>query len=546
MALALCNAWGIAGMGSAQAQVHAACEQTKLISPTPAAGDKFGTTAIHGDFVLVGAPQQATSPGEAHVFVRSSGRWEHEARLVPGDGTQGDGLGFSVALGDNLAVIGSPRNDTVSDNTGAVYVFERLGGKWHRQARLVASDGAPYDYFGFSVAIYDSWIVATTLPNPGGGNLSGAAYVFFRNGSMWQEVVKLRPLQGRAKDEFGCSCAIDSDVIVVGAPSDSTSVPGAGAVYVFERTGGTWIQKAKLIPMFAAFDGGFGTRVAVNSNTLFGTAPGSATKQGAAYVFDKNGGVWTETIKLTASDGGPFDFFGSSVALEKNVAVIGASFDDELGLPVGAAYVFKKTGMVTWTEEKILPHDPSPEQLFGMSASIDGGTAVIGSWDDASIAQRAGSAYVFLVDQVLTTYCTAKVNSLNCLPSIAFTGCPSATTASGFEIRGSEVRNNKLGVLLYSITGRNVLPFSGGTLCVELPVRRTPAVDSGGAPVPTKDCSGVFRLDMSAFASGTLGRVPIPELRVPGTVVNCQWWGRDLGATFATTLSNALEYVIGP
>jgi hypothetical protein len=268
--------------------------------------------------------------------------------------------------------------------------------------------------------------------------------------------------------------------------------------------------------------------------------------RGAAYVFDKTGGVWNETSTLTASDGDPLDEFGSSVALDGNTVVIGAPFDDELGSQAGAAYLFKRTGPATWSELKILPEDPTYYQEFGMSASIDGGTAVIGSWNDSSIAPQAGSAYVFLVDQTLVAYCTAKTNSLNCVPTIDSAGCPSATNVTGFEISASEVLNNRPGVLLYSIAGRNAQPFSGGTLCLAFPVRRTPAVNARGSPPPAKDCSGVLSLDMSAFAAGALGGTPIPELRVPGTQVNCQWWGRDHGASFGTTLSNALEYVIGP
>jgi hypothetical protein len=146
-----------------------------------------------------------------------------------------------------------------------------------------------------------------------------------------------------------------------------------------------------------------------------------------------------------------------------------------------------------------------------------------------------------------TVYCTAKVNSLGCTPTIGFTGTPSATAGSGFTVDGSNVRNQKAGLLFYGMNGQNNTPFQGGTLCVATPIKRTPAVNSGGTPAPTNDCTGVYSIDMNAFAVGALGGTPDPSLTVPGTVVDCQYWGRDPGfpAPNNTTLTDGLEYVVG-
>lgn len=146
------------------------------------------------------------------------------------------------------------------------------------------------------------------------------------------------------------------------------------------------------------------------------------------------------------------------------------------------------------------------------------------------------------------TYCTAKTNSLGCVPAIRSSGAPSASSSFGFDIACDHARNNKNGLLFYSLTGRAALPFQGGTLCVASSVRRTVHGNSGGTPAPVNDCSGVFRLDMNAFAHGLLGGSPHASLTVAGTLVQGQWWGRDPGyaAPNNTQLSDAIEWTVCP
>jgi hypothetical protein len=146
-----------------------------------------------------------------------------------------------------------------------------------------------------------------------------------------------------------------------------------------------------------------------------------------------------------------------------------------------------------------------------------------------------------------SSYCTAKLNSLGCTPAIGGLGVPSATANNGFNVSASSVRNNKSGLLFYGVNGRAASPFQAGTLCVSAPIKRTPGVNSGGSPAGN-DCSGVFAIDMNAFARGLSGGTPLAALSVIGTVVDCQWWGRDPGfaAPNNTTLSDGLEYTVLP
>ncbi|HUR29272.1 MAG TPA: hypothetical protein VM509_13880, partial [Planctomycetota bacterium] len=183
---------------------------------------------------------------------------------------------------------------------------------------------------------------------------------------------------------------------------------------------------------------------------------------------------------------------------------------------------------------------------FGGSVALGATSVFVGDYLDSQAAVHAGVAYVFDLVEAYTVYCVAKNNSLGCSPSIAAQGAGSATQSQGMVISCAQVLNNKPGLLLYSIAGRSSAPFQGGILCVSQPVHRTPGLSSGGTSAPAQDCSGAYSIDMNSFARGALGGQPIPALGVPGTLVQCQWWGRDpgFGAPNNSMLSDAAEYTI--
>jgi hypothetical protein len=144
------------------------------------------------------------------------------------------------------------------------------------------------------------------------------------------------------------------------------------------------------------------------------------------------------------------------------------------------------------------------------------------------------------LSNAFTTYCTAKTTSIGCVPSIGASGVPSASAGSGFTITASDVINNKNGLLFYSLTGQQAIPFQGGTLCGKPPIRRTTVQNAGGNP-PPNDCSGTFAMDFNVLiASG------VNPLLVAGQQVDAQWWFRDPGfsAPNNSGLSNAIDFVI--
>lgn len=209
-------------------------------------------------------------------------------------------------------------------------------------------------------------------------------------------------------------------------------------------------------------------------------------------------------------------------------------------LSSGARFVIEMTG--TGTAMGIVGSYVAPPgiPLYGPQLYLGSSSCF------ADCGWRLGLTTFMLTVPAPVVHCSAKLNSLGCLPAIASNGAASATANSGFTVSAANVRNQKSGLLIYSASGRSSAAFQGGTLCLNLPIRRSIPLQSGGTPAPTSDCTGIYAIDMNAFAQHAVGGNPAPFLRTSGTVVNCQFWGPDPGfpAPNNTTLSNALEYVV--
>lgn len=159
------------------------------------------------------------------------------------------------------------------------------------------------------------------------------------------------------------------------------------------------------------------------------------------------------------------------------------------------------------------------------------------NWNDAPIDWAFSDGYIVEFEGGGGIYCTAKVNSLGCTPSIGTSGGASASSASAFDIHCDQVINNKVGILFYGF-GQNSIPFQGGLLCVTPPIKRTAVQASGGNP-PPNDCSGTFSLDFNALIQGGSD----PNL-IPGAMPAAQYWYRDPASPSTTGLSDAVEFTI--
>jgi hypothetical protein len=218
-------------------------EQQKLTASDGAASDSFGySVAISGDTVIIGAFRDdtaaGTDAGSAYIFTRSGTAWTQQQKLTASDGATDDSFGVSVAISGDTAIVGAPLDDTAAgSNAGSAYVFTRSGGVWTEQQKLTASDGAANDSFGFAVAITgDTAIVGANADDTAAGANAGSAYVFTRSAGVWTQQQKLIASDGAANDRFGWSVAISGGTIIAGAYFDSTAAgSGAGSTYIFTR-----------------------------------------------------------------------------------------------------------------------------------------------------------------------------------------------------------------------------------------------------------------------------------------------------------------------
>ena len=351
-------------------------------------------------------------------------------KLTADDRTEMASFGTAVSLNGNFAIIGANganNSSTSIDNTGAAYIFqESENGNWNQVQKLLADDGSPEDFFGWSASIDgDTAIVgafrededennANTLDN------SGAAYIYKQdsNTGVWEQVQKIVASDRSSSDGFGISVAISGDFAVIGAYFNETDSNGmnpmsfAGAAYIFKNTNGSWTEVQKIVASDREVSAGFGGAVDISQDKIIVSAPwkdfGSTEDVGAVYFFQKNSGDdnWLFDEKISASSMDETDFFGFSVALNEDYAVVGTGYEDfdendeNFLFNSGAAYVYRKEQ--NWVlEQKVTPDQRNFNSEFGRSVSIDNGKLLIGAVfddydeNDENEIINAGSAYVF-------------------------------------------------------------------------------------------------------------------------------------------------------
>ncbi len=319
-------------------------QEAKLTASDGASEDWFGFSVdMDSTYAIVGAPHNFVlgGQGKAYIFKRQGNSWVEEAILLPSDTTAGTQFGSAVAISGEYALIGAYREDGAEPLTGAAYIFRRNDSTWSQQIRLLTSDGGFGDRFGNAVSLDgDDAIIGAMFDNDNGGD-AGAAYIFHNTGFTWIEQTKLLASDGTDMDAFGISVAINGDFAIVGA--DMSINGGNGAAYVFQRDTTAWNEIVKLTASDGASEDQFGYSVDISDGmALVGSIMTLSNGNGAAYLFRGSGSNWHESMKITASDGAANEAFGAAVAMQdSSVFLVGSPGDNDNGNASGSAYVYE-------------------------------------------------------------------------------------------------------------------------------------------------------------------------------------------------------------
>lgn len=534
---------GVALSGVAVGQIT---EAQKLLPSDGAASDGFGhAAAIDAGVVVIGAPFDVTggvSSGSVYLFDAATG--VELRKITPVDGAAGDEFGYSVAISAGRVVVGARRDGDQGPGSGSAYLFDATTGTL--LAKLLASDGAAGDEFGFAVSIDGDTIAVGSKRDDDNGMDSGSLYLFSALSGV--QLAKLLPSDGGLNHNFGESVDLDGGVVAVGAHGAGFL---AGSAYLFDVSTGA--QLHKVLPNDTHANMFFGQSVALDGGVLLVGAWADSIffdHSGSAYLFDVATGA--QLTKLVPSDGHDRDHFGFSVALDAGVAAIGADEDDDSAFDAGSAYLYDVASGTLMT--KVLASDGAVGDAFGSAIAIEGGVVVVGAPRDDDLGDSSGSAY--LVDAlggVGTVFCPGDGSGGSC--PCGNSGAPGHGCANGSHTQGARLittgsasvaaddlvlsvsgsSSSQPGLLFQGtsrVAGGLGVVFGDGLRCVGGSVVRLQPVAA--------DAQGAAASSLSIVTKGAV---------VPGQTRRYQWWYRDpLGSPCGGgfNLSNGIEVVWGP
>ena len=447
---------------SSSSDLTAWTQKQKILASNAESSDYFGIgVAIDGEYCAVGAYQEDTgytNQGAVYIFTMSGGNgWTEQQKLVPSDAANSDYFGYNVDISGDYVIGGSYNKST---GTGAAYIWTRSGTSWSQQSKLTASDAATTDRFGIDVAIHGDYaIVGADQEN----SHAGAAYIFTRSGTTWSQQQKITAIDITADDHFGIGVDISNNYAIVGAYHAHSPAADAGAAYIFTRSGTNWTHQSKIVASDQASNDFFAYQVAIDGDYCIAGAYGDASPAsdaGSVYVYTRSGVSWNQQQKLTASDQVAGDYLGWSLDISDDYIVSGANLAHAPGANSGAAYIYRRTN-TTWTQQaKIAASDTTAGDEFGWKVGIYGNNVIVGALKDDT---NTGSVYYFKRDNTALTisgsisssgdYTNYLVAMLEVAPGAALNTVPTMTFNYSFDGPGQTFLGRFNGTLLDDISG---------------------------------------------------------------------------------------------
>jgi hypothetical protein len=559
-----------------------AMTENYIIAASGNDGDNFGySVASSGDYAIVGAIYEDTDSeywsGAAYIFERNGSTWTQTQKLrVLKTNTNGGNhyFGCDVAISGNYAVIGaygesSDGNDPTDISlgfSGAAYIYELENGIWEPKQMIKASIVGGYDLFGYRVSISGNYAIVGASFEDSDGNdptnnnesYSGAAYVFERNGSgVWSQQQMLKSTTVVENAWFGRSVIIRGDYAIIGAPEEpnASGVTKCGAAYIFERNGSTWTQTANLRSNDADSYDMFGFSVSIHGDYAIIGSPYEASNSstsnnnysvgsGTAFIFERNSsGVWSQVQRLKAAPVVAASYFGYSVAIRGDYAIIGAK-----GSGAGATYIFERVSD-TWTQKHmIIASNSGSSDYFGNSVSMGDKYTIVGAQGRGA---DVGAAYIFeptFTTTVAPTTLTFDTNTLTIENSIDSndTDIVDFVLPAGYEMNNLSVTNfvgtGGTGTITYTLA-------TGGTTVTSGTFTATGTNLLAGSPlIATADTTYVLTLTADAAITYTIVGTKKADY---GVVVNNVSWNTNQqkltvsgSSSFGTTVAIDASYAV--
>jgi len=370
--------------------------------------DKYGVSAdISNNYVIIGD----TGDDIAYIYKKNNLVW-NEIQIISATDNYIERFGSAIAITDSFAVISDYMNSQNGDYSGAVFVFKNNNDNWEQVAKLTASDGSPYNYFGSSVAIYNETIIVGAN-NESNKYSEGAVYVFDKPENGWtnmHETAKLTALETSNSAEFGFAIDIYEDNIIVGAwnaRSYNTKYYEEGAVYVYQKPVTGWTdmtETQKIIPPDVENADCFGYSVSIYGNKFVVGDHGynqSMSNYGIAYVYEEiSSGNWSKIAELTAFNNSNDINFGFSVEISEKTILIGATKNDDTNINNGAIYVFEKpeVGWQDATESLIIiANDAENGDFLGHTVKMCNNYAITTAYE-LNADFQSNKAYILAPD----------------------------------------------------------------------------------------------------------------------------------------------------
>ncbi|WP_277543195.1 PKD domain-containing protein [Haloarcula laminariae] len=352
-------------------------------------GDRLGwsvSVSASGSTAIVSAfhdeDPNGTEAGSVYVFSRSNGSWAQQAKLTADDGRVADSFGSSVSITDDgtTALIGADGNrNSNNQRSGTAYVFSKADESWSQQAKLIADDNQAGDSFGWEVEIAgdgSTALIGAFDADRSSSSSEGAAYVFSNSDGSWSQQAKLKP---DSPNQFGYSIGMTKE----GTRAIISNGGGESSAYLFSRSSGSWQEEAEII---AEDVDAFGEVVEITNDgttvivTAFTDTTANGERSGSAYIFSQADNAWTQEAKLVPDDGGPGEQFGISADIfeDGRSAIVGTERQAEYS---GAAYVFSRSDG-SWSQQaKLTPDNAEKGTQFGTSIAVsdDNSMAIIGA-----------------------------------------------------------------------------------------------------------------------------------------------------------------------